>query len=897
MNRPLSARDPVAGWFTAVLFVLGLTACPPPATPDPAPAPPAGVITRFAASSTQVTNPGDKVTLSWETTGAEVVALEQLEEGPLAIDSAAATGSLEVTIARDTLFALTARGPGGTDTKVVSVVLERGGNVMLFTALPAVVVAGEPVSLVWNAPGAQSVALQQVGGQPIDVGAQRASGSVRVTPGRSTSYRLTVDGRTADVSVVVQPAIFTFALEGRSPLPGQPLTVTWRTGGATRATLTRAGLATPLTSVTGGLVANGTFTDTAPANLPVDGLVEYTLEIESGPMKVKKTLVVTLGGAVRIDAFEVPRFAKPGAVYVVSWRTTGVTRLELRLDGQLYFTGSSASQLAADSLVLPAPASTAVVELTVRNALGSVARQTRQVSLVGLPVFNSFTADTTTLAQGGTPLVLRWNVTNARSVRIVEQPGAREVFATQGMVDTGVATVYPNQPSITYELRADNTVGDAIAPQTVAITVASLATLTFSRKLPVGLSTEVTGSTVPGNGAILGLPTVAQDVPGDGFIDISQTGTSIAYSGPDTTSKLVTLPERFTMMLFGRPLSGDKLSININGWFVFSATAVGSSTTTDDNDDPLPSQVLEPLAFAPYWDDLYHIAADPLSAIFYQLDGSGENRRLIIQYNEIEHDDFTGSRLTFQAQLYASGKVVYAYDKLDVPDISPSVGIVSANEQGALLAPALPAEGRSFTFFGPATLPVEVPIDGEPITARVVVNDTTIEVTGNPAIVPGQFAITEVNPWPAAGIVRGEWLEITNFGADPVDLDGWVLDFGNGLAHTLVTPPVLPPNGRLLLSQVPGAGDGLPVDYVYGAGYQMNDTFGDVRLTLLGADYSRATWSAAQVTGPGLSVQSDPTARNLRYASTLAQVPCASSAASTYGTHGQRGTPRAAHPR
>jgi len=873
-------------------IALVLSACPAP-NPDPTPAPPAGTVKSFTATATQVASPGDRVTLSWDTEGAQAVTLEQLEKGPLAIDAAAASGSLEVTIERDSVFVLTARGEGGTDSAIVSVVLARGGSVMLFAAIPAEVEAGQPVSLVWNAPGAQSVALRQTGGQPIDVGTQRETGEVRVIPGRSTSYELTVDGRTATAAVAVRPVIHDFALQGESPLPGQPLVLTWRTGGAVQVTLRRTGAAMPLKTATGGMATSGVHTDTVPANLPDDGVVEYVLEAEAGTMKAQRKLTVTLGGAVRIEEFNVPPFAKEGAAYIVSWRTSGATALEIRVAGKLYFTASNAMQLTGDTLVLQTPANTTTIELLVRNANGSVAREMRLVSPVGVPAFNSFTSDTPTIAQGGSPVTLRWNVTNARSVQIVELPSGRQLHSATGVIDTGLATVYPNKPAVTYELRASNGAGDSVPPRTVSVNVTTPATLTFSRKLPIGLTTEVTGTTVPGGGAVLGLPTAAYDIPGDTFIDISETGTSIAYSGPDTTSKLVTLPEVFRMTLFGRPFSGDKVSISINGWFLFSQTTV-SGTSTYDNDDPLPSTALEPLAFAPYWDDLRD---DAVSEIYYQLDTVGSDRRLIIQYNEVLHSDFLGSsRLTFQAQLYSSGKVVYAYDKLEGLDIDPSVGIVTATE-GALLAPIVPAAGRSFTFFGPATLPLQIQIDGEPILARVEVGNTTIELEGNPAIVPGQFAITEVNPWPASSLVRGEWLEITNFGAEPVDLNGWQLDFGGGLVHTLSSPPVLPPNGRLLLAQVPGAGDGLPVDYVYGAGYQLVDTAGEVKLTLEGADYSVASWSPAHATAAGVSVRTDPPDKDAIYAAGYAQVPCPSSATDTYGTNGQRGTPRAAHAR
>ncbi len=872
-------------------IALVLSACPAPPTPDPAPAPPAAVITRFAASATQVVNPGDKVTLSWETTDAESVSLEQLERGPLTIDSAAPSGVLEVSIERDTLYALTARGKGGTDTKLVSVVLNRGGNVMLFAALPSEVLAGEPVNLVWNAPDAQNVSLRQVGGQAIDIGMQKETGSVRVFPGRSTSYELNVDGRTAVASVVVRPAIFEFAIQGESPLPGQPLTLVWRTGGGSRATLKRAGLAMPLTSVTGGLVANGTFTDTLPANLPIDGVVEYVLEIEAGAMKAQRTLTVTLGGAVRIDEFKVPPYVKPGGSYIVSWKTTGATRLELRVGGQLYFTASNATQLNGDSMVLQAPATTTTIELTVRNAMGSVARQMKQVNLVGVPVFNSFTTDAANVALGGTPVTLRWNVTNARSVRIIEQPGDREVFVATGVLDTGIATVYPNRPSLTYELRADNTVGDAIMPRTVAVTVTTPATLTFSKRLPLGLTTQLIGSTVPGGGAISGLPNVVRNAPGEQFVDIAQTGVHVVGTTTNmvVTPAVVTIPQ-FETRVWGQRITATSLSISPNGWLVFSAPVPNGPSAPAA---PLGTDLV-PLTIVPYGANLTRNTARE-SAILWQIDRvAGGLKRLIVQWENVEDDDAI-SRLTFQAQVYSNGKIVFAYKSFDGPVPTPVVGIVNKDETAELLADDVPNPGDTFTFFGQVQLPYDLVVDGDTIIANVDVGNLSIEVEGNPAILPGQFAITEVNPRPSTTLVRGEWLEITNFSNEPVDLDGWVLDFGGGATHTLVTPPILPPNGHLLLAQVPGAEDGLPVDYVYGAGYQLGDLVGEVRLSLEGGDYSAVSWDPSNALSAGRSVRFDPPNANAVYATGFMQLGCPSSTASTYGTNGQRGTPRASH--
>lgn len=700
-----------------------LSGCPAPVKPVPPPAAP--VITRFSATPATLQNPGETVTLSWSSTDATNVSIEQLGVGKLPVDATLAEGTFEVVVERNTVFVLTVHGPGGTDSRGAGVNVAPAATGPVFTATPAEVDSGQQATLVWNAPGAAEVSLRAVGGATIDVGTQREVGSVAVTPSSTTTYELTVDGRPLTTTVTVRPVIFDFALVGQVPLPGATLTLGWRTGGGESLTLTRRGTQAPLTTASGAQAAQGTFVDTAPNTLPRDGVLEYVLTLTQGTRTVTRELVVHLDGAVTIDAFIAPTYVRATDTFGASWRTTGATRVELRLQGSAYYNSPDLPTAANGGVTVPMMGTSMNLELIARNERGAEARQTRTVALVGAPTFNAFSASPAAIAQGGEPVVLSWDVTNARSVRIIG-PGNEELHRVTGLVDTGTFTVYPNSPSVVYELRADNSAGDTVPAQQTTVTVASLARLTFSNLGPVGSVTQVTGTTVAGTGALSGLPTVQQNVVSDGFFDISTSGTSIAYVGPDTTARLVTLPETFTTTLFGQRVSGSSLSISINGWFVFSSTAIAG---TDDN-APFPSTGLEPLAIAPYWEDLVDTAD---SEIYYQLDGTGPNRRLIVQWNEVEHDLYPASKLTFQAQVFASGKVVFAYSRFEGVTVNaPSVGIVTPGETSALTPSALPDVNTSFTFFAPQAPPVSVVIDGQPMRARAVLGSSFIDVSGNP---------------------------------------------------------------------------------------------------------------------------------------------------------------------
>ncbi len=870
----------------AGLFLFALTACP--GKPDPVQPPPAAVVTSFTASSNTVMTPGTSVSLRWETQHARKVTLEHVGKGPVAIDATAATGSVDVAIAADSTFVLTAQGEGGTDSAVQSVTLTGSGGGVLFDAAPRRIELGGSTTLVWNVPGATSVTIAASTGGNLDLRGQGAAGSVLVNPARNTQYTLTAGATTATVDVVVLPVVFSFT-GTPSPDPGAPVTLTWTTGGGAKLTLTRDGAAAPLLVETmAARIAQGNFTD-MPPTLPPEGQLIYRLELEDGANKTTAVLTLRIAGGVRITSFVVPAWVRPGFAVPVSWATTGATHVELQTDDQTVFVAPTAAIAAAGSTPLPALSSGSQrVRLLARNDRGGVVSLERTVAVVGPPTFNSFTADRTGITNGGEPVVLSWNVDNARDVRIV-QTGVGVVHTTSGLVDTGSVTVYPNRASSVFTLEANNGAGQAITPQTVTVTVTNVGTLTFAQLLPVGATGQVTGHTVVGGTAIWGLPTVEQDRPGEQFIDIvGNGGVSIAYLGPDTSAKLVTLPETFSTVLYGRRISSSSLSVSINGWFIFS----GSTVTGPDDNVALPSSSFEPLAIAPYWEDLYDTAA---SEIYYRLDDVNGDRRLIVQWDNVEDDAFIGSELKFQAQVFASGKVVFAYGKLDgVATIAPSVGVTSASEAGAVVAPAPPAVGRTFTFFASAaTLPVTLAIESTPYVARVAVGNGFVQVEADGRLTPGLFGISEANPRPGTGITNGEWFEVTNYTSVPQNLNGWTINFGGTNQHTITTDVFVPAMGRALLAQSMDLGEpaaGITATYVYPATLAMPDTSGTLSLDLQ-VPYTRISWDSASVPGAGVSVRADrPPAEGLAVGS----LACASTGTGTYGT--QTGTPGAAAP-
>lgn len=112
-------KHPTMKWFMLVfalsaMFVLGAChkkAAPPPPPPPPPPAAP----TASLSASPDTVQQGGSVTLSWQTTNATDISIDNN------VGSVQASGSQQVTPSSSTTYTLTAKGPGGTQTATAQV--------------------------------------------------------------------------------------------------------------------------------------------------------------------------------------------------------------------------------------------------------------------------------------------------------------------------------------------------------------------------------------------------------------------------------------------------------------------------------------------------------------------------------------------------------------------------------------------------------------------------------------------------------------------------------------------------------------------------------------------------------------------------------------------------------
>lgn len=212
-------------------------------------------VVSFTATPSTITA-GGSTTLSWETSNATSVTIDPgLGSQPL-------NGSTPVSPTVTTTYTLTATGPGGTTTASAQVTVNLPmPEVLIFTASPPTIRAGQSTTLVFSTQGAVSVTIDN------GVAVSGTAGSVIVTPTQTTAYTLTATGANGSrstsqvtVTVITSPVVaITDLPDGMLQTPG--------VGGATDLlSFTNVGGSPATISVT----QSGSFFTIAPTSFTIE---------------------------------------------------------------------------------------------------------------------------------------------------------------------------------------------------------------------------------------------------------------------------------------------------------------------------------------------------------------------------------------------------------------------------------------------------------------------------------------------------------------------------------------------------------------------------------------------------------------------------------------------------
>jgi len=162
------------------------------------PSPPSSNTVRidsFSASPSTITQ-GSSATLSWNTTNATTVTIDQ------SIGGVSGDGSRSVSPSTTTTYTLTANGDGGPVTQSVTVTVNVPQvSIDSFGASPGTIADGESSTLSWNTSNASTVTIDN------GVGTVSGDGSTSVSPSSTTTYTITAEGaggpKTATATVIV----------------------------------------------------------------------------------------------------------------------------------------------------------------------------------------------------------------------------------------------------------------------------------------------------------------------------------------------------------------------------------------------------------------------------------------------------------------------------------------------------------------------------------------------------------------------------------------------------------------------------------------------------------------------------------------------------------------------
>jgi hypothetical protein len=856
------------------------------------PSPPS--IDKFTATPATVMK-GGMVALEWVSRDGDVEVIE-VGKGPVAgVTQDAHDGSVMVPVDAQSLFVLNVTNARGVKvTAQATVSLEGAGSQVLFAALPAQVPAGGSTTLVWTAPGARSVSIAPMGGAALDLHGQLDTGSVQVSPTAPTRYTLVADGVTKTVDVTVAQAITSFTASKPLAASGDMVTLSWKTRNATKVTLSQPARGTIATESDAMKVADGSASDTL--SMFADGtMVPYLLTVEGAGPPVTQTVSVVVGSQPVITRFLGPSYAKTGAKLTLSWTTANADAIELATSGVVFYRSVTAAEAALGSLQLDTPAQDTDYTLyAVSSRAGVRVSKLFTQRVVGTASITTFTALPGTVPSGGSPVTLTWNVPNARHVRITDSDGVTVASGHGPAAEMGTQVAYPNGVT-TYTLSADNTL-EVPVTSTAMVTVTAPAAFGASGTLFAGNPFSVSW-TVGGTAGVQGFasPTgVALASASTGFVDISTTGTKLAFSSADDATASFTPPD-FETFVFGARVTGT-FTASTNGFVALVPSALTRATPT-----ALPNSTVERNFLAPFWSDLQLGSG----AVYWQVLNEAPDRTLVVQFDHVTAKAAGGSDLVFEIKVHQTGAVTFEYKTLSgVSSVTPIIGVQGPPNAAALSA--LPPAGGSSTFFGPVMSPLLVTAtQPDPVSGFIKLTNGYLHATFTPStfVRPGQIGITEVmySPNPAIA-TTGEWLEISNRSPAAVDLAGWSLDLGP--AGLLVIDAGLPlaPGSSVLLGQTEqdAGNDDVPTRFVYGTSIALSDDAGTASL-FLGGYRSSLSWNALDggSGGQGVSVNVD-TQSHLVAGDTSTTLPhslnCSSKTPFGTQTPQQKGSPGASAP-
>ncbi|MGA9521097.1 MAG: lamin tail domain-containing protein, partial [Myxococcaceae bacterium] len=883
------------------LALLLLYGCGGNATPPPElPAPP--TIKSFGADKTRI-SAGDSVTLTFQAENATSAELVDQNGEKIELTGDASAGSAKVEPAASSFFVLRVQGEGGRDNAFVQVAVDEPLKEVSLVAVPPQIDAGETAQLIWTAFGAKGATLQSGSGDVLQIDLSKGAGVVDLTPARTTSYTLVGTGAadqqiTATTEIKVRPVLSSFEALPGAARAGEKITFSWKTAGAAQVVLSETTFGTLTTVTAPAQVGNGTYEWTVPAthengDAVADGQpLRFTLTVtQSDPaVTLTRTIDSFVGEGPKIVAFDAPGAVTEGKSFALSWSTVNAQRVQVYANGGVIYEPLSVDRngIATGSVTLAAPESDSIFKVVAIGHGDARMEMEKVVRVVKAPQITDFTLPTS-IAQGGAPANAQWATTDTNRI-IIRVKNGPTVF-TSGS-STGTTSLYPGLKT-TFVLEAFNAAGDrASAERTVDVHTpasvgASPAAVTVGET--VSVNWDLTQASIT---QLFGDPNAPalKTNPTASFFDLDNlpAASEVQLVDADEGVEQLALATPFRFPFLNRTV--DTFFVSTNVFIAFDPT--GPLQKNEDlTKNALPAMV------APFWDNLY---LGDSSKVLYYVEGNAFPRRLIVQWSRAHIDD--ASELTFQAQLWETGEVRFAYKTLS--------GVDSGGENATIGWRLNNSMARNYSVNTSVVTPddelvffISTAVTGQfdfapehsgayTLFASLLNGSYAVYPAKMNVLVPGSVLVSELMVLPEATASQGQWVELENVTDEDIDLSGTKLvSTATTTSFTLPEGLTLPAGQFLVIGQStdPMAAGGATVQLAWTDLMVDTATGDEIALTAV-RPVSGLSYVAADLIA-GQSVQSP----DRTVIDTAGQPLTCTTRTLTFGMNGAIGTPGAAN--
>lgn len=472
------------------------------------------VIDAFSALPSRV-GQGEVVTVSWETTAAAEVFLE--EDGVALPGPLPAAGSHQALVAQEASFRLIARNSLGYEVSAERAVTVGSPIIEAFTADRAWAPVGGTVIVSWLADGGSSLTLEDQDGQLLHstqaLAAIRQGSFAIPTPSTvgDVSYTLRVsngdgeDSRSLAISITDGPMIEGFSVSPGTITAGEELFFTWDVGSdayGNQPSLTLRDQGGKVYDLHGADPHHGE----ASFEIPAAGAYEFTLEASTGAERFSTaTAAAEVVEAAMLVAFTSdPPFVESEEQPVeLRWQTLHAVSLQLLALDDEGTAGATlhttTTDLGEGSFSFQPTLAAPHVRMVLENELGAEATFDLRIGVAPASVL-SFTATPEALLRGEAS-TLEWTTARAERLRLEASPwvetdeafidvssseNARKVGMKAGTSETGIVQfpdgfVFPFRGALHSSARAYNNgvVSFNVLKETGPLVVGALPNATF----------------------------------------------------------------------------------------------------------------------------------------------------------------------------------------------------------------------------------------------------------------------------------------------------------------------------------------------------------------------------------------------------------------------------------